>query len=241
MHEFRRFIQKQLDDQGLRQADLATRSGLTRSHVSKLMRDHREHLGQMPDSETIDALARGFGVPAERVRTAAARSLARYSDDGSPITIELGEIPTDALLNELKRRIEASESGADDEQVTQPRTQESSPEHGGTGSSSGKPGAPIAADPSDFRKAASELGIRVRSVFRDDEAVGEMMDDARETHHPDKAHALLELDQGSDADEPTQAELDLARRSGETKRQWELRTQIQPEDEPQGEAPEEGA
>lgn len=149
MHEFRRFIQKQLDDQGLRQADLVTRSGLTRSHVSKLMRDQRDHLGQMPDGETLEALAKGFGIPVERVRIAAARSLAGYADDGHPISLELGEIPTDALLNELKRRIQASSTGEADDEDQESRTQEGSSKHGSTGRGTRRPGAPIGADPSD--------------------------------------------------------------------------------------------
>ncbi|OZC62734.1 hypothetical protein CH276_14020 [Rhodococcus sp. 06-470-2] len=198
MHEFKRFIQKQLDDQGLRQADLVTRSGLTRSHISKLMRDQRDHLGQMPDKETLEALAKGFGIPVERVRTAAARSLVGYIDDGSPISLELGEVPTDALLNELKRRIEASSKGASYDEITQPRTQEGSQEHSGASSGRGQSGAPIGADSSDFRSAAASLGERARNVVR----ISHVDDD--------KLEALIDDDQGSQADH------ELAARKGET-------------------------
>lgn len=52
---------------------------------------------------------------------------------------------------------------------------------------------------------------------------------------PGKARALIEPDQG------VQPDYDLAQRRGETQREYELRTQIQPEDESQGEAPETGA
>ncbi|WP_032368545.1 helix-turn-helix domain-containing protein [Rhodococcoides fascians] len=186
MHEFKRFIQKQLDDQGLRQADLVTRSGLTRSHISKLMRDQRDHLGQMPDKETLEALAKGFGIPVERVRTAAARSLVGYVDDGLPISLELGEVPTDALLNELKRRIEASNKGASYDEITQSRTQEGSQEHGGAGRSARRTGAPIVAAP-----AATEPVVY------------------RPKKH-DKSDALIDEDQGSQADH------ELAARKGET-------------------------
>ena len=197
MHEFRRFIQKQLDDQGLRQADLVTRSGLTRSHVSKLMRDSRDHLGQMPDKETLEALATGFGVPVERVRIAAARSLIGYADDGAPIDLALGDIPTDALLSELKRRIEsAPRTGVDNEEDTQQRQ---SP--------------PSTLD----RSAGSGATGRTPSMTTG------------------KARALIDADQGA------QLDYDLAQRRGETQREYELRTQVQPEDESQDDGSDGGA
>jgi transcriptional regulator with XRE-family HTH domain len=197
VHEFKRFIQKQLDDQGLRQADLVTRSGLTRSHISKLMRDQRDHLGQMPDKETLEALAKGFGIPVERVRTAAARSLVGYIDDGSPISLELGEVPTDALLNELKRRIEASGKGASHDEEQESRTQEGSPEYSGSGGGARRPGAPIGADPS----AGTGRYIEVSTDHSGNVTV-ETSDD--------KPEALIDEDQGSQADH------ELAARKGET-------------------------
>ncbi|GAB3134905.1 hypothetical protein GCM10027289_27700 [Tsukamurella serpentis] len=105
MHEYQRFVQSELDARGWRQTDLVRRSGLSRQLVSNILRDNREHLGQMPDAATITGLARGFGIPAETVRIAAARSLADYSDDGTALTITLNEVSTDALLNEIRRRI----------------------------------------------------------------------------------------------------------------------------------------
>lgn len=78
MHEYRRFVQTELDARGWRQAELVRRSGLSRQLVSSILRDNRDYLGQMPDAETIEGLALGFDVPAETVRTAAARSLVDY-------------------------------------------------------------------------------------------------------------------------------------------------------------------
>lgn len=106
MHEYRRFVQGELDARGWRQSDLVRRSGLSRQLVSNILRDDRDYLGQMPDAATLEALARGFGLPVETVRTAAARSLVDYSDDGTALTITLGEVSTDALLNEIRRRID---------------------------------------------------------------------------------------------------------------------------------------
>lgn len=106
MHEYRRFVQQQLDDRGWSPADLVRRSGLSRQLISKILNDDRHHLGQMPDDSTLEGLAQGFGVPAEVVRTAAARSLVGYTDDGSALTIQLRDVSTEALLNEIRRRIE---------------------------------------------------------------------------------------------------------------------------------------
>ncbi|MFC9765782.1 helix-turn-helix domain-containing protein [Rhodococcus jostii] len=153
MHEFRKFIQRELDARGWKQADLARRSGLSRSHVSKLLRDDRQYLGQMPDEETIRALADGFALTEEVVRTAASRALAGFSDDGGPLQIELADVPTDALLEEVRRRIDttiepapakaagqahpamitATKGGDHDAQEQKSWTQEGSKKHGSAG------------------------------------------------------------------------------------------------------------
>ena len=110
VHEYRRFVQAALDTRGWRQADLVRHSGLTRQLVSSILTDDRDHLGQMPDDSTIVGLARGLGVPAEAVRTAAARALSGYVDDGRPLTPNLGEVPIDELLGEIRRRVVGDES-----------------------------------------------------------------------------------------------------------------------------------
>jgi transcriptional regulator with XRE-family HTH domain len=110
MHEYRRFIQAELDARGWEPADLVRRSGLRRQLVWKILHDERDALGQMPDEATLEKLATGFGVKVERVRTAAARSLARYSDDGQPIGTSLADVDVDVLLAEVRRRILAGTS-----------------------------------------------------------------------------------------------------------------------------------
>jgi len=89
MHEYKRLIQQGLDERGWKQADLARRGGLHRSLISKILKDERDHLGQMPDDSTMQGIARGFGIPVERVREAAARSLVGYvgpaSSGGEPL------------------------------------------------------------------------------------------------------------------------------------------------------------
>lgn len=107
MHEYRRFIQEHLDSRGWKQADLMRASGLSRQLINTILRDDRDHLGQMPDASTLEGIAKGFDVPLDRVRTAAARSLAGYTDDGSALTLDLQDVHIDALLNEIRRRVNA--------------------------------------------------------------------------------------------------------------------------------------
>lgn len=107
MHEYRRFIQEHLDSRGWKQADLMRASGLSRQLIHSVLSDDRDHLGQMPDDTTLAGFAQGFSVPVEHVRTAAARSLARYTDDGSALTLNLQDVHIDALLSEIRRRVNA--------------------------------------------------------------------------------------------------------------------------------------
>lgn len=146
MHEFKRFIQQQLDARGWKQADLVRKSGLSKQHVSNMLRDTREHLGQMPDEKTIQALAGGFQLPAEVVRTAASRALAGYSDEGQPLHVDIHQVPLDTLLNEIRRRFEeiGDPHGTGTEEVPEPRPQAGGPVDGGTaGGDRGRPGAPM--------------------------------------------------------------------------------------------------
>lgn len=104
MHEYRRFVQAELDARGWGMAELVRRSGLRRQLIWKILNDTRESLGQMPEDATLAGIAHGFGIPVERVRTAAARSLAGYIDDGSPLVTDISSLPTDVLIEELRRR-----------------------------------------------------------------------------------------------------------------------------------------
>lgn len=105
VHEYRRFVQAELDARGWEPPELVRRAGVNRQLVWKILKDDREHLGQMPDDATMEAIATGFGIDVERVRTAAARSLRGYADDGHPITTDLAAIDIDILLAEIRRRV----------------------------------------------------------------------------------------------------------------------------------------
>lgn len=105
MHHYRCFIQAELDQRGWKPADLERRSGLHRQLIWKILHDERETLGRMPDETTMEKIASGFGIPVERVRTAAARSLRGYEDDGAPLVADLTQVPIEVLLNEIRRRV----------------------------------------------------------------------------------------------------------------------------------------
>lgn len=105
MHDYRRFVQAELDARGWTPAKLARLAGLRRQLIWNILHDNRPTLGQMPDDSTLEGLARGFNVPVERVREAAARALRGYIDSGEPLQITLSDVSIDALLEEIRRRV----------------------------------------------------------------------------------------------------------------------------------------
>ncbi len=54
-------------------------------------------------------LAKAFHVSTETVRTAAARALRGYADDGEALTTDLSAVSIDALLMEIRRRVQGNE------------------------------------------------------------------------------------------------------------------------------------
>lgn len=138
MHEFRRFIQSQCDLRGWKPSELAARSGLSRQHISKMLNDTRSHLRQMPDDKTIEGLAQAFeGVSIQTVRDTAARALGAVDAMDRQTELDLQQVSIDALLTELRRRVESNE------QEQESRTEARSQEHGSEGSSSRRSGAPM--------------------------------------------------------------------------------------------------
>jgi transcriptional regulator with XRE-family HTH domain len=112
VHEYRRFVQTELDARKWKPAEFASKAGLHRQLVWKILNDDRPRLGQMPDESTMEAIANGFGIHVDRVRTAAARALRGYEDDGTPLSNDLSVVPDDVLLTEIRRRFEQAHSGA---------------------------------------------------------------------------------------------------------------------------------
>lgn len=107
-HEYRRFVQQELDARGWEPPELVRRSGLHRQLVWKILHDDRDYLVQMPDEGTLEALARGFGIPVDRVRIAAARSIDGYTDGDGPLMLDVTQLPNDVLIEELRRRISSA-------------------------------------------------------------------------------------------------------------------------------------
>lgn len=62
MHAYRKFIADEMDKRGWTASDLQRASGLSKQHISRLLKDDRVHLQQRPDQTTVDGLARAFGV-----------------------------------------------------------------------------------------------------------------------------------------------------------------------------------
>lgn len=80
MHEYRRFVQSELDKRGWSPGQLARIAGMHRQTISKIVKDDRDHIGQMPDESTLEGIARGLGIDVGLIRQAAARSLAGYTE-----------------------------------------------------------------------------------------------------------------------------------------------------------------
>lgn len=119
MHAYRRLIQKELDARGWKAADLTKNGGPSQQVISRVVNDKRPHIGQMPDASTLEAFARGFKLPVERIREAAARSLSSYvSDSDEPLETDLSRVPIEAMLHEISRRatqwqVQSSNEGED--------------------------------------------------------------------------------------------------------------------------------
>ena len=102
MHEYRRLIQSEMDARGWSVSELARRAGMHRQTVNKIIKDTRSHISQMPDDATIERISGAFGIPAERLSQAAARSLiGEPAADGDP----LDSYSTAYLLDYIKRRV----------------------------------------------------------------------------------------------------------------------------------------
>jgi len=104
MHEFARFVQEQMDAHRYSPADLARRSGLSRSHVSKIINDQRPVLGSMPEVETVAALAKAFSVPDGDVLDAAARAAGLRVRTAPPL-LNVTAVSDTALISEINRRL----------------------------------------------------------------------------------------------------------------------------------------
>lgn len=105
MHAFRRFIEDQMAIRDWAAADLVGASKMSAQQVSKLLNDEREMLPRMPESSTIDALARAFGIiTLPLIRAAAVQALG--VPDVPTFEFTLKDFDDDALLAEVRRRMQ---------------------------------------------------------------------------------------------------------------------------------------
>jgi transcriptional regulator with XRE-family HTH domain len=82
VNPLQRLIRQQLRERGLSYGQVARRGGLPRSTVYTLA--ITRNLVRPPRPATIDALAKGLGVPASAVRAAAAESAGLHYYDDTP-------------------------------------------------------------------------------------------------------------------------------------------------------------
>lgn len=109
-HALRDFIRAQMELRKMTQADLGRASGLSRSHLSKLLNDPRDRLPQLPTPETVSGLANGFNLPQGVVLAAAIEALGVgfTSDD---FVYRLTDASNRELLSEVERRLGEATDG----------------------------------------------------------------------------------------------------------------------------------
>lgn len=105
MHAYSRFIQEQLDARGWKVADLSRRTGITEAGLGKIIKDPEDRLAGMPTDNTIEKLARAFGIQPGVIIAHAAS--ARYGVPvGEPVEIaNAAGVSDDELIRELEQRL----------------------------------------------------------------------------------------------------------------------------------------
>lgn len=108
MHAFREFIQDQMDARGWNQAELSRRSGLSSQQISKLLNDERDRLSGMPRIDTVEGLARAFGITPDAVAKQAAQA---YGVPGAQPDdhVQARELSNEELVHELTQRLDRSQ------------------------------------------------------------------------------------------------------------------------------------
>ncbi|MFK5689561.1 helix-turn-helix domain-containing protein [Ornithinimicrobium sp. LYQ92] len=104
MHALRRYLQDGLDARGWQQRDLARESGLSRQRVSQMLTDDRGLLPSVPQRDTLQALARAFGV-AESTVTAVAFEAMGYDLAAVRREADLSTASTEDIVRALAQRL----------------------------------------------------------------------------------------------------------------------------------------
>ncbi len=110
MNRLQRLIQERADERGWSLAHVATRSGLHRQTVYRLMREEPRDL---PSPKTFSGLARGLELPERMLRDAAAESIGiriydePVSDPDTKVVIATMEKLTPARRRAIRKMVEA--------------------------------------------------------------------------------------------------------------------------------------
>lgn len=111
MHEYRRFVEREMNARGWNSSDVARAGDLNRQVVHSIIKDTRERIPQVPDDRTVTGLAKAFSVSVEVVLAHVALAM------GLPVSIERADVSAvsdDELIHEIARRLKAGEQGERD-------------------------------------------------------------------------------------------------------------------------------
>ncbi|MDN5585875.1 MAG: helix-turn-helix transcriptional regulator [Brevibacterium sp.] len=112
MHEYRRFVEREMDKRQWNPNQVAQHAGLNRQTVYDIVQDTRESLNRIPSEKTISGLASAFGVGREKILAAVAEAM------GLPIQIVRADVSAatnDELMSELSRRLREKAGDGDAE------------------------------------------------------------------------------------------------------------------------------
>lgn len=104
MHEYRRFVQREMDKRGWNPNQTAQYAGLNRQTVYDIVQDTRDVLPRVPSEKTISGLAKAFGVGREVILAHVAQAM------GLPTTVtraDAAELSDTDLLAEVRKRMGA--------------------------------------------------------------------------------------------------------------------------------------
>lgn len=105
MHQFARYLQERLDARGLNANDLARASGISATHIGRMLKDDRPYLPELPNRDTLAKLATALRRPVAEVTYQAAQA---YGVPGlnEPLRVPSPEDASDDdLLRELATRL----------------------------------------------------------------------------------------------------------------------------------------
>lgn len=112
MHEYRRFVEREMDKRQWNPNQVAQHAGLQRQTVYDIVQDTREVLPRPPAPKTVDGLSSAFGVGREKILAAVAEAM------GLPVKIVRADVSAatnDELMRELSRRLNEKAGDGDGE------------------------------------------------------------------------------------------------------------------------------